>query len=271
MSENKYLVAVDLDGTLLTDDKRITPRTAEYLKKLSDEGHYIVIASGRPLRACLRYQQQMNISAPIICYNGALTLNPTDSSFPERLVTLEVDVVKQIISELGFDNMDNMMLETMHHIYMLSRDDQLNVFFWNQGLDLTYGNPIHNLEEPSMTLIFKLKERSKEFDEFIVKTVEKHENYKLRFWDNSPYCEVYLTNGTKKDGFAYLAEVLNIPHENTVAIGDAENDIQLLTWSNHAIAMKNAIDLIKNAATIITKDDNNHDGIIEALDSIING
>ena len=49
----KYLIALDLDGTLLKDDKTISSKTKEYLKELEKEGHLIVITSGRALRSVL--------------------------------------------------------------------------------------------------------------------------------------------------------------------------------------------------------------------------
>ncbi|MGI6734648.1 MAG: HAD hydrolase family protein [Bacilli bacterium] len=67
MSKDKYLIALDLDGTLLTDDKRITPKTRDYLNSLGAAGHTIVIATGRPLRAAYSYQQELGIKAPT-CY-----------------------------------------------------------------------------------------------------------------------------------------------------------------------------------------------------------
>ncbi|MGI6644886.1 MAG: Cof-type HAD-IIB family hydrolase [Bacilli bacterium] len=269
MSKHPYLIAIDLDGTLLTDDKRITPRTVEYLHGLSKQGHYIVIASGRPLRACIKYQEQLDVKAPIICYNGALTTHPHDEHFPRRLITLELDIVRQILSEIDFSYLDNMMIETPNDIFLFKRDDQLNIFFWNEGLDINYGDPLELLKENPMTLIFKIKKRTPQFDAFITSVVEKHEHYRLRFWDSSPYCEVYLEHGTKKDALVHLSETLHIPHEYTIAIGDAENDIQLLQWANHSIAMKNGVDVIKNAAVYITEEDNNNDGIIKAVKNII--
>ncbi len=269
MNNIKYIIAIDLDGTLLTDSKKITPKTVDFLKKLNNEGHCIVIASGRPLRACIKYQEQLEVRAPIICYNGALVIDPHNNKIKKRIVTLNRDYVGKIIDQIGLENLDNMMLETENHIYLLKRDDQLNVFFWNQGLDVIYGEPRNHLNEDSMTLIFKLKKRNPEFDDFIVKTVEQYPNFNLRFWDDSSYCEAFLTNGTKKHAFQYLAEQLGFDHSQTIAIGDAENDIGMIEWARYGIAMSNSVDIIKNAATHITKDDNNNDGIIEVLTEII--
>ena len=54
---NKYLIALDLDGTLLKDDKTISKATKDYLRKLEKDGNLIVITSGRALRSVLEYYQ----------------------------------------------------------------------------------------------------------------------------------------------------------------------------------------------------------------------
>ena len=48
-----YLLAFDMDGTLLDDKKKICPKTLRYLKKLIKQGHKVVISSGRPIRSIM--------------------------------------------------------------------------------------------------------------------------------------------------------------------------------------------------------------------------
>ena len=55
MNRKRSLIALDLDGTLLTDDKNISLETREYLKSLEDKGHLVVLCSGRAIRSVKDY------------------------------------------------------------------------------------------------------------------------------------------------------------------------------------------------------------------------
>lgn len=264
----KYLIAIDLDGTLLTDNKEITPLTREYLSDLTRHGHCVVIATGRPLRSVLVYQKFLGIDCPIVCYNGTMALDYHRNRFPKRVVKFDRKIVKQIIDEVGVDNFDNVMVETEKHIYLLREDKELNEFFWNDGHSIIYGDDFLCDDDP-MTLIFKPHNNGEEIKEKLRKAVEKHPNFNLRFWYDSYYSEVFMDDGTKKNGLQYIADSLGIDHRHTIACGDAENDIQMLAWAQHSIVMVNGSDEVKSHATIITENDNNNDGLVGAIKKII--
>ena len=113
----KYLIAIDLDGTLLTDDKKITPKTRDYLNALGNAGHHIVIATGRPLRAAYSFQQELGVKAPIVSYNGALASFPGETWFPKRVRTFDRNVLRASVNEIGYELLGNLMIENEEHVY----------------------------------------------------------------------------------------------------------------------------------------------------------
>ena len=64
----KYLIVLDLDGTLLYDWKTLKEDTKDYMLELSKEGHKLVIATGRPFRSSERYYKMLELDTPIINY-----------------------------------------------------------------------------------------------------------------------------------------------------------------------------------------------------------
>ena len=76
-----YLIAVDMDGTLLNSKKKISLKTYFYLRKLSKQGHKIILASGRPIRALKFYYDKLKLDTPMVCYNGSFIYSPTDKNF----------------------------------------------------------------------------------------------------------------------------------------------------------------------------------------------
>jgi len=76
----KHLIALDLDGTLLTDDKTISPASRATIERLMAEGHIVVIATGRPNRMSILYYNELKLQTPLINSNGAVLHNPFDRS-----------------------------------------------------------------------------------------------------------------------------------------------------------------------------------------------
>jgi hydroxymethylpyrimidine pyrophosphatase-like HAD family hydrolase len=71
----KKLIFIDLDGTLLNDSFELTPCTQNVLKRISEKGHKVVLASGRPPRAILPYYEELGLKTPFIAYNGTYVID----------------------------------------------------------------------------------------------------------------------------------------------------------------------------------------------------
>ncbi len=71
----KYkLLAVDIDGTLINNNREVTPKTREYIKKAIDAGIVFTISSGRPVQGVKLITNQINVDIPVITYNGAMVI-----------------------------------------------------------------------------------------------------------------------------------------------------------------------------------------------------
>ena len=269
MSHQKYLIALDLDGTLLNDEKKITPRTRDYINQLSDEGHHVIIATGRPLRAAYAFQQELGISAPIVSYNGALTSFPNNDHFPKRKRTFDRHVISEIVASIGDELLGNLMVETEEHVYLLRHDEELNTFFWNDRGTIHYGDPFTKLKEDPLTLIFLFNQLDDALKASITAKVEKFPGYYIRFWHLSGYAELYQGESTKKEALEHIVNHLQFPLERVIAAGDAENDKEMLAWAPLSIWMKNGVPSVQKYAKMTTTEDNNNDGLVSALKAII--
>ncbi len=78
--KNQFLIALDLDGTLLTDNKTISERTLKTLKRLQQEGHIVMISTGRPFRSSVQYYHELELNTPIVNFNGAFVHHPLDEN-----------------------------------------------------------------------------------------------------------------------------------------------------------------------------------------------
>ena len=97
----RHLIALDLDGTLLKDDKTISRKTKEVLKKAKDHGHIVMIATGRPFRSSEMYYRELELDTPIVNFNGAfIHVLKTLVGLKSSISPLDITVAKEIINRL---------------------------------------------------------------------------------------------------------------------------------------------------------------------------
>jgi len=261
----RHLIALDLDGTLLNQDKKISKQTLTYLKRIKNQ-HVIVLATGRPYRSFIKYYQQLGLNTPMVCYNGAFVTNPTDATFQSTSFAFPQAVVKQIYLDIGVDHLDNVMCETNVNIWLLKQEKNLASFFWHENMNIIYGPLENTLNEDPMTMIIKVKKRSPKLDQKVIEAVKKHQGLKVRFWGRSEFGEIYYGQISKGTALLSLLKHYRIPRKYFMSFGDAENDREMLKFAAISFVMKNAEPPIKKYGKFITKKDHQHDGIIDELD-----
>jgi 5-amino-6-(5-phospho-D-ribitylamino)uracil phosphatase len=266
----RHLIALDLDGTLLNKQRKISKATLTYLKSIQSL-HTIVLATGRPFRSFIKYYQQLGLKTPMVCYNGAFVTNPTDSRFNTKAFSFPQAIVKAIYLDIGLASIDNVMCETNKDIWLLKEGENFASFFWYENMNIIYGPLTQTLHEDPMTMIIKVKKRNKIEDERVYKAVKKHKGLNIRFWGTSAFCEIYFGHISKGSALLEILKQYNIPRKYFISFGDAENDKEMLKFATHGFVMKNAHPSMKKYGDYITKKDHHHDGIIDELQRYFKG
>ena len=264
---DKYLIAFDMDGTLLNSKKKISFLTLHYLRKLTRKGHYIVLASGRPTRSLLSYYKQLKLKTPMICYNGAYTFSLDDKSFSSHRYEFDKEDVSKIYQELK-PYITNVMCETDDEIWVDEEDMYLDRFFWYKGMSIHKGDLSQILDKNPMTMIAKTLEEYKD-SEKIINVVKKYPEIDVRFWTGSPYFELYFKKASKGASVKEIADYYGIPKERIIVFGDAGNDVEMFKVAGTAVAMSNGKDSLKKHATHVSEKDNNSNGIYYTLKRLI--
>ncbi len=266
--ENRYMFCLDMDGTLLNSKSKIPLQTVKYLQKLEKEGHIVVLASGRPLRALKSYYAQINLHTPIVCYNGAYCYHPYDNTFEETHYIFSKEIIKQIYID-SKEAVLNVMCETNDKIWLIKPNQDLATFFWHDGMRVVYGDILETLTEDPWTMI--MHDKGPEYDKIIIDAVKKHPGFDVRFWYNSSYSEIYYTKTSKAKCLEEIAKYYDIPHSHMVCIGDANNDIEMIEKAGIGIAMKNGSKLLLEKAEYISEKDNDHQGVMVEIKKILEG
>lgn len=265
-NKKPLLIALDMDGTLLNDKKKICPKTLLLLRKLTKGGHKVVLSSGRPVRALLPYYKSLRLNTPIICYNGARVCSPNDPNFKTFSLPFKKEMMIDILKSMGSE-LESFMCETDDEIWIDKEDKFLDVFFYYKGMNVHKGKIEDILDKDTFTCICKTSWEYRDTKEF----KELFKKYKDTFaikWIGSPYFEFHHYGTSKGDSIKYIAKYYDIPKENIISFGDSTNDVELFDESGTAILMCNSKKEIKNITRRSTRD-NNHDGIYYELKEIL--
>ena len=274
------LIALDLDGTLLDSNGIISNKTCDAIKEAIKKGIEIVPATGRNIGLICEEIKAIDGIRYAITSNGAAVIDIRE----ERVIFsnfINLDILKRIIDliknypiviELYADGHAYVDKDVFYNpekynlnenqIHLMSYNHILIDNFFNlidESKDTNWIKCVEKINIPFLNEDIKkkvLKSLSNEFDELKITSSGK---------DN---IEINISSANKGNGLEKLVNILGIRLEEVAAIGDNNNDIEMIERSGLGIAMGNAIDEIKNKADYVTVD-NDKNGAAEAIIKIL--
>lgn len=266
----KKLIAVDVDGTLINDERKITEKTRMALIEAQKQGHKVVIASGRSPKGVydLAKELEMDVHESYISnQNGTII---TDMKTKEVVIEhhLDIELAKEILQ----------FSESLDIDYMIYHKDKVysnkkETYKLDEVIEKNYDVEViidpdlsTNLNFEPYNILF-----SQEPDRIVepAKIIEeKYGSISNTMFSSPYYFELMPAGVTKGSSLVEIANYLGIDQKDIIAFGDHQNDMSMIEMAGVGIAMGNAIDELKNIADEITLT-NNQDGIAEYLNNNI--
>lgn len=269
---NTKALFLDLDGTLLNDQKTITPGNRAAITNALSAGHKIVISTGRPLLSAMRQAQALQLDGDgcyLIAYNGGVLYDMGHEQIISK-VSIPVELVKITFEEA---KRRNIHIQTYNdtHVLVEPRCDDQEIRQYCKSINMTYQviPDIHQLtHEPAKMLIINSQDPAplEEFRKWISTWADALLD---TFFSCNEYVEIVPKGLNKGHALRQMASLLHIPLENTVAAGDAQNDLSMIHAAHIGVCMCNGCPECKAAADYVTLRDNNHDGIAEVIEKFI--
>lgn len=250
------LVACDIDGTLLRTDGTLSPRTAVVLAALPVPA---VLVTGRPVRWLRQLYDQMVEPLPAVCANGAVVYDP-DTDEILRAEPLSVDLLLDVTKRLR---------EAVPDIALAVEVEDGRSFWYEEAWPMTWDGEhrqvrlLANPEQLTAVPAVKLLARSAgcapdEFFELVSRTLGAAAE--ITHSSSSALAEISAAGVTKAAGLAWLCEREGFAQKQVVAFGDMPNDVPMLAWAGHAVAMANAHPAVREVADEETLS-NDEDGV----------
>lgn len=268
---SKKILFIDLDGTLLKDDKTISEKNREAVRRVVETGNYLVIATGRAIESGRKIAMDLGIAKTgcyIVSYNGSVIYDCAADHILEQK-RLPVEDTEYLISEAQKAGI-YIQAYSNSQVLSVAYTKELDFYTKENGSSYRIEPDVWSLidSEPPKLLLISLEDKS-----VLEKFQNDHREWEkgrcISFFSCDRYLEYCPQGATKAHGIEFLTKFLNIQKENTVAVGDQENDIPMIRSAYIGCAMKNAPDQVKEQADYVTEHTNNEDGVAEVIEKFI--
>ncbi len=251
---DNYLIAIDLDGTILYDFDTISDELTNFMIKVQSLGHRIVIATGRPYRSSKFAYEKFQLDTPIINYNGGLITHPLDDSFEIVNYTARKEAIIDIF-ESNIEHIRNAFCEVKDAIYLYKEEKEIEPLLHVKGSSLLeIGHLKDTLKsDPNGAIIIGKQGHGQYIADYV--SAKYQGEILSRIWDlkgeYDSIVEIYTKESNKGKGLKYVAQKLGFDPQNVIAIGDGHNDIEMLQFAKLGVAVKNSHPELLKIADII--------------------
>ena len=259
--QNKWLIAVDLDGTLFGTDHQVSSRTVDAIHAVTERGHAVVVVTGRSAHSAVSRLSAISLDVRVVCSNGAYEydrhrkVKHWSQTIPVKTITT---IRQRILEKLpnasfGWESAEG-----------LSYDEQF----------VREAGGAHTLEQGGMSEEFgqsdvlKLYVRTPQLvrgdlQRILMPVLGEQAEVST---SGAPFVEITAPGVDKASGLARVAADLGFANNRTIAFGDNLNDLPMLRWAHEAVAMANALDEVKTIAHTHTLS-NADDGVAVLLEN----
>lgn len=258
------MIATDIDGTILPYHGEFSQKTKDCVKRLNESGIKVILVTGRMHSSATPLAAQLGLNLPIISYQGGLIKDMDGKTLFQT--ELNSDIAKEII-QWGRKNNVHLNLYIDDKLYVEQDDEIIKYYIQGKFVDYTVCS----------------------FDDLEIKNVNKllaidiHDANRVTSWvdilkskypdlyivKSTPYfCEIGSADAKKSIGVEFLCQMWGIDKSEVLAIGDQNNDIDLIQSGGVGIAMENGTPELKQVANYIT-DSVENDGFVKAIEKFV--
>ncbi len=279
LMQQSWVIAVDLDGTLLRSDQTISAANRQALQMARELGHTVVIATGRPLRTALPFHQELGLTTPLITLNGGMIWSPQKDMVLSQTVLSTNSLYRLTKLAEIFDGYA-VLAEAGTSCYQVTVDhlvgwpSEMKAFFEAAVLNGPFSAKAKLWPEegslpeaPNAVLLSVPRENHETF--FVQLAQLGLPDIQWRSW-RSPHSiiEIIASGVSKATAIQYVMNYLSMEQTSVMAFGDEMNDVAMLQFADRGIAMGNANSLLLPHANDVTAT-NEEDGVAGYLQQFL--
>ncbi|HUN88533.1 MAG TPA: Cof-type HAD-IIB family hydrolase [Terriglobales bacterium] len=259
----------DVDGTLVTKDKRLTPAAIDAVRRIREAGIRFTIVSARPPEGLRVLAEPLQITEPMPAFNGGLIIGPDlKTILRDRL--LDRRVVERLLQALDAAGVE-IWVYTDVRWYVR---DAHGAYVEHEQFAVKFAPVVvPDFREVRLDRVAKIVGVSEDFDRLAASEKQIQREFAgavSATRSQKYYLDMTHPTANKGEGVLMLSELLGIPLSQIVTIGDMDNDISMFRQSGVSIAMGNASPEVKAQARFVTSS-NEEDGFAKAMEQFVLG
>lgn len=262
------LMAVDMDGTLLNSKKEVGEKTVKAIQKATDIGKYIVFSTGRCISEMKPYEDVLPMVRYGILESGALLYDFKENKviYKKTVPKSETEIVLNFIKDV-----DVMLLVFLDGQSFIGEQEINHLEDYHMGVYKSLYDEVTKQVPDMREFILSNAGNLEKINIYFHSTKERQEIFdKMRglplsmAYSEQTSLEVSPSSTTKGTGLSRLIDLLKINLNETIAMGDADNDIDMMRFAGVSIAVANAKQQVLKISDVVVSD-NDHDGVAEAI------
>jgi Cof subfamily protein (haloacid dehalogenase superfamily) len=267
------LIAIDIDGTLINDQRQITPKTIAALKQATKRGLKVVLCTGRPMTGVENYLEQLGLAHQdneyVISFNGALAQSTSENVLVSYSISFNdyADWVNYCLKE----NVHS-QIETRDYIYTTNQNISHYTVFESDlvSMPVRYRSMEQMAQMQGQYIIAKamMVDSKDKIDRALADLPDELAKRFSIVRSEDFYLEFMHPEASKGKTLKRLSAKLGIKQAEVMALGNAQNDDSMIEYAGLGVAMGNSVPQTLKIADVVTGD-NNHDGVAEAVNKYV--
>jgi Cof subfamily protein (haloacid dehalogenase superfamily) len=244
------LLATDLDGTLINKNQLIPPRTRAVLRQVVEQGVYVAIATGRGYLPARQYWQELGLNAPIICYQGLRVYMPeTGDIIYQR--NFQESQIRRIIEVCHRHHIPANMYAADECVYTEAEDPRILALLAMEGTPYYQVSDLLAVKDidPVKCILVIEAQQLAGIGPMLQPELEPEGIHLVPSY--STVIEAVPLDVSKGAALSFLAQYLGVSAAETMAIGDHDNDVEMIRWAGCGVAMASGSESIRQAADVI--------------------
>jgi len=261
------LIALDIDGTIMDKNYRISHRLKHAVTKAINNGVFVLVATGRMYSATVPIGLELGLKTPLVVYQGSMVREfyKSDNILLHHMISTELSY--QLIEDLKKENVQiNVYCDDK--LYTEYDSPILQEYVTRRKIPFQQVESFQTLKNFLPTKIMAMDENIEKIDRVKEKFIQKYSD-RLNITKSTDYfCEFVDVKCSKADAILFLAKGWGIEQSEIMAIGDQDNDRGMIEAAGFGVAMGNSHYDLKQAADYIT-DTVDNDGAALAIEKFV--
>ncbi|MDQ6880284.1 MAG: HAD family hydrolase [Candidatus Dormibacteraeota bacterium] len=227
------MLALDLDGTIISATLQLDPRDVEAVGRIIKAGISVLACTGRPFPGAVPWAKRIGLEGPIICYQGAQVRAVTGEMLLDQ--GIEHGLAMEVIR---FARERDLHIQAYADDRLLVERDrpEAHEYADHAAMDINLVDDLDKAMGPTTPKLVIVAARERL--EALLPEVRGRWEGRLNAATSMPtYLEFTSIDSDKAKGLAFLCQQMGISREQTVAVGDGRNDVSMIAWAGLGIAV----------------------------------